>query len=202
MPHRILVLGATGRTGKLVVNEALAAGHAVTAFARDPAKAASLGSGVGIAIGDVKDAAKLEAAVAGHDTVIVALAPNIGAAAARAAVAGLKKAGGLRIIALSAYGVGDSRSGFHGWVLNVPLARLARDKVAMEAAMAASGLDWTSARPPVLSNGPKTGRVRVSPPGEAINGFGRFSRADLAAWMVGAIDDRSTFGKALTLSQA
>jgi uncharacterized protein YbjT (DUF2867 family) len=201
MAHRILVLGATGRTGRLVVSEALAAGHQVTAFARDPAKAANLGSGVGIAIGDVKDPASVEAAVTGHDTVVLALAPRIGAPAARAALAGLKRAGGNRIVALSAYGVGDSRHGLYGWVMNVPMASLARDKVAMESAMASSGLSWTAARPVGLSNKPKTGRVRVTTPDVSL-GFGSMTRADVAAWMVGAIDDRTTFNRALSLSQA
>ncbi|MCW5696874.1 MAG: SDR family oxidoreductase [Bauldia sp.] len=201
MAHRVLVIGATGRTGRLVVSEALAAGHSVTAFARDPAKAANLGSGVGVTLGDVKNAASVEAAVMGHDTVILTLAPNIGGPAARAAIAGMKRAGGQRIIALSAHGVGDSRRGIYGWVMNVPMARLARDKDDMESAMAESGLDWTSARPVGLSNKPKTGRLRVTTPDVAL-GFGRIARADLAAWMVGAIDDASTFGKALSLSQA
>lgn len=196
--HKILVLGSTGGSGRAIVAEALARGHAVTAFARNPDKASDFGSAVAVKIGDVQDAAAVEAAVAGHDTVISTLGIRRGtpvcAVGVGNAIAAMKKHGARRLIALSAYGTGDSRHGFYGWMLNTVAKGITLDKIEMERQMAASGLDWTSVRPPILTTGPRTGNFRVLPPTTALRGFKRISRADVAAYMIDIIDDRKTFG--------
>lgn len=201
--HSILVLGATGASGRAVVAEALARGHKVTAFARDPEKATALGPDVAVKIGDVRDAAAVEAAVEGNDTVISTLGVRRGtpvcAVGVGNAMAAMKKHGARRVIALSAYGTGDSRHGLYGWVLNTMAGGITRDKIEMERLMAESGLDWTSVRPPILTEGEKTGKVDVLPPSDRSSGFKRISRADVAAYMLDIIDDAASFGTTPTI---
>ena len=67
---RVLVFGATGRTGSLVVERALEVGHIVTAFTRNPAAVQRHHDRLQTASGDVLDAAAVLRAVEGQDAVI------------------------------------------------------------------------------------------------------------------------------------
>ncbi|HXC63932.1 MAG TPA: NAD(P)H-binding protein, partial [bacterium] len=67
---KVLVIGATGATGSIAVRRLLEAGHQVTAFARDQAKVALTHERLRVAVGDARDAASLDAAVAGQDAVL------------------------------------------------------------------------------------------------------------------------------------
>lgn len=74
---RVLVFGATGRTGRALVEQALAQGHAVTAFARDPAKVRGAHQNLSVAQGNMLDASSVEAAVQGQDAVLSALGTSL-----------------------------------------------------------------------------------------------------------------------------
>ena len=70
---KILVLGATGRTGRLFTRKALEEGHAVTAYVRNPDKARTLlGTHPNLTItpGDLNDAEQLAAASTGQDVMV------------------------------------------------------------------------------------------------------------------------------------
>ena len=69
----LLILGATGGTGRALVEQALAAGHVVTAFARDPSKVRTKHQNLRVAKGDILDPASVEAAIHGQDAVLSAL---------------------------------------------------------------------------------------------------------------------------------
>jgi uncharacterized protein YbjT (DUF2867 family) len=72
----VVVFGASGRTGRLLVEQALAAGHAVTAFVRDPARLPVTHARLRVVRGDVRDPQRVAEAVAGQDAVLSALGPN------------------------------------------------------------------------------------------------------------------------------
>ena len=195
--HSVLVIGGGGKSGSPVVRQALARGYAVTAFVRNPDKAGHLPKGARIVKGDATDAAAVAAAVAGHDTVIITVgdARNyVSADAARNAVAGMKAAGARRVILLSAYGIGDSAHGLHGFVLSKVLGKLNGDKVASERALETSGLDWTAVRPPVLAEGPSTGPLKAGVDIK-INGFQQIPRESLATFMLDQIESPAYLGK-------
>jgi uncharacterized protein YbjT (DUF2867 family) len=113
---------------------------------------------------------------------------------ARNAVAGMKAAGAKRIILLSAYGIGDSAHGLHGFLLSKVLGKLNADKVASEAALESSGLEWTAVRPPVLGEGPSQGPLK-SGIDIRINGFQTISREDLATFILDQVDSATYVGK-------
>ncbi len=203
--HNILIFGATGPSGLEIVKQALEAGYQVTAFVRDPSKVTTLPAGVRTAVGDVLDASSVAAAVLGHDVVISTLGNGNQlknppcAAGIRNIIAAMEANGVTRLIALSAYGTADSRHGFYGWVLNTLMKEKQRDKEEMERSIASSSLDWTIVRPPVLTMGPRTGRVRGAL-GIVLRGYPKISRADQAAWMLAEIDERRFVGKKPTLA--
>lgn len=195
--QKILVIGAAGKSGTPVVEQAISHGHSVTALVRHPEKAAHLPKAAVIVKGDGTDAASVVAAVKGHDTVIITVGDRstfVSGPTARNAVAAMKAAGAKRIILLSAYGIGDSAHGLHGFVLSKVLGKLNADKMASEAALENSGLEWVAVRPPVLGTGPATHDLRAGVD-ITINGFQTVSREDLAEFMLEQIENDSFLGK-------
>jgi putative NADH-flavin reductase len=188
--RRILVVGASGRTGGQVVRQAVDRGYEVTAFVRDPARVKGLPQAVRIVKGDGLDAGAIAKAVAGHDAVVVAVgdartfvsAPIIGNV-----IAGMKAAGVRRVILLSAYGAGDSGHGIQGFLFRTALRRLNADKMEAERLLAESGLEWTAVRAVTLNEKPATGRFKGAVD-VVVNGFRGLSRADLAAFMLNEIE--------------
>jgi len=206
--RRLLILGATGGTGRAVVEQALAAGHELTAFVRDPA---ALPAGPIRAVpGDfVRDAARLDEAMRGQEAVISALGvgrsfrpAGLIARAAPQVVIAMQRAGVRRLVFVSAFGLGPT------WpdtpllprlFIRTLLRRVYADKAAGEVAILQSALDWTILYPAGLTNGPRTGRARV---GEhlTLRGLPTVSRADVAAVALRVLDDDATIRQSLLVA--
>lgn len=213
---KLTVFGATGGTGALFVQRALAAGHGVTAVARDPSRLASRiaiqHDHLRVVRGDVLEPASVESAVSGADAVVSCIGPTAGGNPVTIYSAGMgnmlramRAAGVRRLICVSAnpLEVGNGDVLLDRVVLK-PIVRAIfkasyADLARMEAEVRASGLDWTIMRPPRLTNRPPTGRYRT-----AYNRSlprGRFiARGDLAAAMLGLIDDRKAVHAAVTVA--
>lgn len=197
---RLVVFGASGQCGRLLVRMAAEAGHAVTAVVR-PATAYAPPPGVRVLRGDPLDPAVVTTAVADHDAVASALGlmrknpanpwsplvspPDFSSRTAALIVAAMQAAGVRRVCAVSAAGVGDSAARMN-WLMRFLVARsnvgvAYRDLDAMERVYAASGLDWQAPRPTRLTDGPRTDRWRE---GDAFPITAAISRADVAAYML------------------
>lgn len=188
---KVLVLGATGATGKIAVQRLLDRGDAVTAFARKPADIALTHERLRVVQGDARDLASLERAVAGQDAVLAAFGPrslakdDLQETLARHLVAAMTKHGVKRLVNLSAWGAGDSRQ-HSGFVFKLVQATILRnvfaDKNRGEAILDASDLDWTHVRPGQLLNQPARGGVKASLDGVGLKP--QMTRDDTAAFMV------------------
>lgn len=203
---KIVVFGATGKTGKLLVQQALSQGHEVTVYVREPAKLEPASGRLRVVVGQISDAAKISEAVLGQDAVLSALGPVRGGSktimedAARNIATAMQKAGVRRFITLTGAGVaqpGDQPKAFNKF-MSFLLSVLAKDVVLDSAkhvqAVRASGLDWTVVRVPMLTDGPHTGQYRVGKVG--VNDGPRISRADVADFMLKQLQDRSYLGQA------
>lgn len=189
---KILVLGATGPTGQLIVREATASGHYVVALVR--AKARANLPGAEVIEGDVRDEGTLERALNGCDAVVSALGTGMGlrqvdllTVATRAVVAAMTRVGVRRLVCISALGVGDSRN-HGGFVFDrlfqpLLLGPAYQDKDRQEAAIRTSSLDWVIVRPARLTNGAPRGRIRATADLAGVNG-GKIARADVAQFVV------------------
>lgn len=208
---KVTVFGATGGTGKEVVAQALAAGHEVTAVARN-VDAVTPRDGLTVLRGDVLDLASVEQAVAGSDAVVSVL----GVADRRSPtklysegvgnmLRAMKASGTKRIIALSADGVEPNPAVNIGQRLVIALvvARILKhlygDMLEMERALADSDTDWTVVRPPRLSDKEHTGTYSVST-GEPGPSSG-ISRADLADYIVTRLADEESYQKLVWITQ-
>ncbi|MEU5896039.1 NAD(P)-dependent oxidoreductase [Streptomyces venezuelae] len=202
---RITVFGATGGVGQEIVRQALTAGHKVTAVVRDPARLTVTGEGLEVFRADVRDPEAVRPAVTGRDAVLSGLGARNRADAARGLATELTRGvlramdaeGARRLLVVSAAPVGPepADSPFFDRALLGVVGRVLRDVytdlTAMEAELAASATDWTSVRPPRLTNKPVTGRYRKVVGGSPRSGR-VIGRADVAHAMLGMIDDRDT----------
>lgn len=185
---KLIVFGATGKTGQHVWKHGLEQGHEVTAFTRSLGKI-DPNAGAHIAQGDVTDPDAVAEAIASHDAAIVALGPNglrdrtTLTTGTRNVVEGMTRHGVGRLVVLSAAGVGES------WGQVPLLARVAfwtflrtilAEHAAQEAVVRESSLDWTVVRAAILNDDPASGRVIATKEGKV----GRISRADLAEFLV------------------
>ena len=192
---RVLIIGATGQTGRQAVEQLLARGDEVTAFARTPSKVTKKSERIRVVQGDARDADSIDQAIKGQDAVLVAFGPrslkkdDVQEVLMRNLIAAMKKHGVKRIVNLSAAAVAPTSVDatlvnllFRYIFIPLLLRNVFADKLRGETLLFASGLDYVNVRPGRLLNSPARGGVRAS-----LDGCGlRFvmTREDLAAFMI------------------
>lgn len=185
----LLVLGATGRTGRLVVEQALAAGHTLTALVRSPEKLTIVNSNLRVVAGEATDKSALSQALVGADAVISTLGGkgSVIADSTKAIVATAHEAGVTRVVVLSSWLVErDRMDGVTRLLTGMAMGPLIKDKSAGEEALRQSDLEWTIVYASVLTDGPASGSVAVLPEGTKRGMSQKISRTDVAAWMIQA----------------
>lgn len=193
---KLTVLGATGGTGRQVVEQALAAGHEVTALARDPNKLEIANPKLRVVKGGIQDAAAVEQAVADADAVISALGPRSNdpvfeiSQGMDVILAAMQKCGVRRLVVTAGMGVADpqDKPGLMNRMINVLLAVMAKnvaeDMRRAVAKVQASGLDWTVLRGPRLTYKPGGQPLKIGYVGK---GLGiELARADYARALLDA----------------
>lgn len=188
---KVLVIGATGATGKHLVQKLLARGDEVTAFARKPGDITDKHERLKVAQGDARDAASIDRATKGQDAVVAAFGPrslkkdDVQEVLMRNLLPAMKSNGVKRLVNLSAFGAGDSKkySGlFFSIIRTLVLRNVYADKERGEVLLYASDLDYVNVRPGRLTDDPARGGVKASPQGEGIKPY--ITREDLADFMV------------------
>ncbi len=194
---RITVFGASGGIGGHVVQQAVAAGHEVTAVVR--ASSPYDGQGIEVVrVAGLTEAAPLIDAVDGRDAVISGVGPRgakagaVASGSTRSILAAMAKTGVRRFVAVSAAPIGPTPpdESFLNRRLLLPMIRsIAADVYAdlrvMEADIMSSDTDWTIVRPPKLTNKAVTGKYRTSIGGTVPRGY-TIGRADVAHLMLAA----------------
>ncbi len=196
---KLAVLGATGKTGRHVVERALAKGHPVRALVRDPAKLKLTHPQLTLVTGDATDPAAVLELVDGCDAVISAMGATDRTDVCSAATANVIAARPKRYVAVSGAGLdvpGDQKN-FVARAVSFLVKTLSpavfADKVKEHALLAKSDVRWTLVRPPRLTDKPGTGTWRTSleqSPGTHV------PREDLAAFVLEVVADDATIGKA------
>ncbi len=209
-PTRILVLGATGGTGLAVVGQALERGHRVTAFVRSPQKLGAPREGLTAIRGDPFDAEALGAALTGHDAVLSALGPpgpqrtTIAGDGARSTVTAMQAAGVRRLLVVGVAVLFEDIGLLAAILRRTLLRNVAADSAEMERVVTASGLDWTIARPPRLTNGPFSGRYTVAD-GRMPDGAGgsaTIRRADVAHFLLEELEHGAHIRRIVGMARA
>ena len=199
------LLGATGRTGRPLLEQAIAAGHTVTALVRTPS-ALPPRPGLTVVEGDALDAAAVARVVDGADAVLLTLGPTKGAPpdtmrrAARNVIDAMAQHGVRRVVTETGAGVPDPKDpggvgpSLMRGVMKLVAGSLLADSQAHVDAFRQSGLDWTAVRAPRLTEGEQTSRARVGyfsmGPGHSV------SRADVAEVMLRLVTSDQYAGEA------
>jgi putative NADH-flavin reductase len=192
---KIVIFGASGGTGRELVQQGLAQGHDVTVFMRNPA-AFTGGDHLRVVVGDARDEKAVAQAIPGQEAVLSALGGALGddtllPESIGHILAAMKQEGVRRLIVLGASGVwpGAAKNLSAGTRLflrvleAVILKKPFQAQRAMQMRIQASDTDWTVVQPPRLLNKPGTGKIRVD--GEALPAGGTMiARADVATFML------------------
>jgi putative NADH-flavin reductase len=192
---KLLVIGATGGTGREIVGQAIAQEHGVTALVRSEGAAEPILPGATLVEGDARDETAIVRALAGCDAVISALGTPMSpfrevtllSEAARALVSAMNRQNVRRLVCITGVGAGDSR-GHGGFFYDrifqpLMLRKVYQDKDRQEALVKASGLDWIIVRPTVLNDKSATGNITATVDLATIHG-GAIPRADVARFVI------------------
>ena len=198
---KLTIMGATGATGTCLTEQALAAGHAVTAIVRDPARLAiPAHRRLQTVTADVMDPVSIIPATAGADAVISAVGPRgtgpttVIQDSVRSIIQAMNETGTSRLLEVSGSIVTDEGESPYLRYLLKPVARrtflrhVCADMRRAEDEIRDSNLDWTIFRPPSLTGKPAKGTYRTAIDRNLPRGFS-VSRADLAACMLTLLDD-------------
>ena len=200
---KLFVIGATGRTGQEIVQQALARNHQVTAFVRSPGSINLGNERLTVLKGAAMDEDELFRAMQNHDAVVSTLGPrevfkpsSMLHDSALATTRAMNRAGVKRLVVLSA---AAHFPGILNRIASFIMRNHMRDSLAMEAIVQGSGLDWTIARPPRLTQeGYATYRSREDAAPRM--GFS-LSRKAVAAFMLDAIEQRKHFHKIVGIAK-
>jgi len=199
-PTRLLILGATGGTGRQLVAQALERGYTVTALVRTPSKLKVEHPQLQVIQGDVLDYASVEAAVRGQEAVISALGhkrffypTRILSEGTRNLLRAMETHGVPRLVCETSLGIGNSvgRMGLYYTLFVVPviLPFYFWDKTRQERLIAASEVEWVIVRPGVLTNRKKRHAYHHGPDVGNFIWTVNISRADVADFMLNQISD-------------
>ncbi|MDZ4739021.1 MAG: SDR family oxidoreductase [Alphaproteobacteria bacterium] len=197
---QVLIIGASKGIGLETTRQALEAGHNVRALARSAAAIGLSNPKLEKVQGDALSPRDVNAALSGVDSVIVTLGVGLGelfrpvhlfSDATRVLIAAMKAQGVKRLICVTGFGAGDSRASINclqRLPFQLVFGHAYDDKTRQEQLVKESALDWTIARPGVLTGGQRTGRYQVfRKPAQWRNGI--ISRKDVADFLIRQIDD-------------
>ncbi len=211
MTKPILIMGATSGIGLETVRLASVRGLPVRAFARSADKLAEMPR-VSPLPGDALKSEDLAQAVDGVSSVIYTLGirerlamlweeETLFSESTSLLISAMKAANVNRLVAVTGFGAGRSRSAMsrveimgHRALLGRPYA----DKDRQEALLLESDLDWTIARPVILTNSAPSGNYQIlTEPSTWKNGL--ISRKDVADYLLKAVVEKENIGQDVVL---
>lgn len=201
MEMKIALFGATGMIGQRILNEALGRGHEVTAIVRDRARLGVQHERLTVVTGDILNTEQVTDTVLGHEVVISAFGPKMGEEqtlldATRSLIAGVKKAGVSRLIAVGGAGSLEVAPGvqlvdtpeFPDFIKPIALAH----REALEIYRQEKELHWTNVSPAaVIEPGERTGTYRTGTDELVVNeqGESRISAEDYAVAILDEVEN-------------
>jgi putative NADH-flavin reductase len=203
---KVLIVGATGGTGRQIISRAIERGHSVTAFVRAPDPLRTFGDGIVVIQGNLLNRSELRRVLEGQDAVLSSFGPRVPVSKEDAtllqrfgvALTGAMLQAGIRrvVVESTAFLFKDSIVPPTHLIGRLFFPGIVRDACEMENLFHQSGLDWTIVRPPRLTDKPRTGKYRVLEGHLPRFGF-TISRADVADFMVKAAENGALIRKVM-----
>jgi putative NADH-flavin reductase len=209
---KVVIFGANGKTGLLLVEQALAKGHQVYAYIRRAGSILIDNPKLKIVVGNLNEPLKMKDTISGADACISALGGGSLTKHSIEMTNGIKNIISImeitkvhRLIYLSSLGANESRYlipqplrfVLTGILLRVPLA----DHNTNENNIMKSKLQWTIVRPGSLTDGLLTGDLKHGTEKTKMKGSATISRANVASFMIQQLTDTNYQQKAVWLSE-
>lgn len=195
---KLVIFGSTGTIGRNIVEQALAQGHQVTAFARNPAALEIEHPNLSLCPGDVFDPVAVAAAVKGSEGVLVSLGSpkltgKVRSVGTQHIVQAMEQHQVKRLVCQTTLGIGDSQAHLNFFwkylMFGMLLRFVFKDHVVQEAIVKRSSLDWGIVRPAAFIDGPATGNYKHGFPSTEKKLTLNISRADVANFMLKLLTD-------------
>ena len=207
---KIVIFGANGKTGLLLIEQTLEKGHQVIAYVRNARSIPTEHPNLKIVVGNLNETLKLKDVVTGADACISALGGGSLIHRTPALVEGTKnivsameKAGTKRFVYMSSIGAGESRfmlpQPFRFLIVNLLLRVPLADHNLNEKQISESQLEWTIVRPGGLTDGPVTGDIKFGKDIIRTKGNRSISRANVASFMLQQLNNESLYKTAVWL---
>ncbi len=205
---RLVIFGATGSIGRLLVRQALATGHRVIAFARSPEVLQEKHPNLTLFAGDVLDPESVVAAVAGQDAVLITLGSGrkgtVRSEGTLNIIKAMQQQKVERLVCQSTLGCGGSWDNLNFLWKRIMFGLLLREAFAdhqlQEMYVRDSLLKWTIVRPAAFTDGPVTDQYRHAFAENDRSVTLKISRGDVAAFMLKQLEDKTSVGKTPGLS--
>lgn len=219
---KIVVVGATGGSGRAAVEELARRGHEVTALARQPERMTAP-AGVRMIAGDALRAADLDEAVRGQDAVVVTLGIrenalavrlrgrstgtplNVRSAGTAGVIEAMRRNGVRKLVVLSSYGVGESRNRLPWkwrtlfWLLLKP--QIADTEVQEQLVRSSGVKEWVIAQPVALTDADSGASTPLLASAEGEVRSMSVSRRSVARFLAEAVENGKYDGCAVALSE-
>lgn len=203
---KIVLLGATGKTGRELLKQALEAGHTVTALVRNPRRLSSEHANLHIVIGDATDKEAVKSAMKGNDILVSAVGSTNTSLITKSTEAILRASLDEpieRIIMLSSFAARRAQLKLAAKMLTGLLMKdVIRDKQNGEKLLRDGHTSWTIVYATRLTDETKNKRkVRVLPLEEKVGLKNAIARKDVAAWILHELDTKAYINKDVLISQ-
>jgi len=207
---KVVIFGANGKTGILLVEQALAKGHQVIAYIRRPGSIRIENPKLKVVVGNLNETLKMKDMITGADACISALGGGSLTKHSIEIIDGIKNivstmelAKVHRLIYLSSLGAGNSCSLFPQptrFLLTKVLLRVTlADHYANEGTIMNSKLQWTIVRPGGLTDGKLKGGLKYGIEKTKVKGSPSISRANVASFMLQQLNNDTFLNKAVWL---
>ena len=208
---KIAIFGATGETGRQLVEQALTAGHEVAAYVRDQSKLGINNEHLTVIEGELTDEQLIESTVTGANAVISALGPRGGSKnkpitqGMQNIITAMKEQNVRRLVITSTLSAKDPNDPLNFRakamvnLVKVTMRDAYKEIVSTAETVRNSDLDWTIVRLTMLNNNPKSGKVKVGYVGKGEVGLW-ISRADLAEFLLRQVQDTKYLRQAPAIS--
>jgi putative NADH-flavin reductase len=209
---KVVIFGANGKTGLLLVEQALAKGHQVVAYVRRPESISIENPKLKIIVGNLNEILKMKDAITGTDACVSTLGSGSLTKHSPETMNGIKNIISImenakvhRFIYLSSLGAGESirliPQPLRFFLSNVFLRILLADHNSNEKAIMNSKLQWTVIRPGSLTDGQITGNLKYGTDDMKLKKISGISRANVASFIIKQLTDTNYYQKAVWLCE-
>lgn len=206
---KIVIFGASGHIGQLVVKHALENGHKVTAFVRNPSSLSIKNKNFSLCVGDITNSAQVADAIKGHDAVISAVgnrtrsvvftSHSVISDGVENIVKAMKQQKVRRFLFISSFGLNEKIFLPQKIFIRIALKNIFADMPRQEKIISQSELDYTIVRPARLTNETKVVKYKAAED-LFIGPFSHISRAAVADFLIKQLESKKFLKKTVTLS--